>query len=81
MAIFNDDKSKQDIFDLIEKFEKSSLFEFEIMLPVLPPEPQYTKIKMMKLSQDKPDEAVIKVKINDGHDSEELELKNRLTNE
>lgn len=75
MAIFNDDKSKQDIFDLIDKFEKSSLFEFEIAIPA---QPQYTKIKMMKLAQDKSDESVIKVKIEDAEGiNEELELKSK----
>jgi len=61
MAIFKDDESKQDILDLIEKFDKSNLFELEITIPVA----QYTKIKMMKLSQDKPEGKSVRVKVDD----------------
>jgi len=70
MAVFKDLKSKQDIFDLIDRFEKSSLFELEISIPPEPPPANYTKIKMMKLSQYTPEETV-RVTIEDSDGSKE----------
>ena len=78
MAIFNDFESKQDIFDLIDKFDKSNLFELEITLPQ---QPQCTKIKMMKLSQDYPPGPITKVTIEDSKGNiENLDLKRERTN-
>ena len=51
MAIFNDEESKKDIFDLIKKFDESSLCQLEITIP--PASVQSTVIKMTKLSPDK----------------------------
>ena len=62
MAIFNDSESRQELFDLIDKFDSSKLFELEITIPPAP-----TKIKMMKLSQYQP-EGPVKVTI--GNNSE-----------
>ena len=64
MAIFNDSESRQELFDLIDKFDSSKLFELEISIPPLPPQP--TKIKMMKLSQYQP-EGPVKVTIGNGN--------------
>ena len=57
MTLLNSE-SKKEVFDLIDKFNSSSLFELELSIPVPPPilQPQYIKIKMMKLAQDKPEE-------------------------
>jgi len=68
MAVFKDIESKQEIFDLIDKFDKSNLFELEISIP---PQPQYTKIKMMKLSQNHPEGPAVRVSIEDSEDIEE----------
>ena len=74
MAIFNDSESKQDIFDLIDKFDKSNLFELEISMP--PPQPQYIKIKMMKLSRDNPEGPAVRVTVEDSEGfKEKLEYK------
>jgi len=72
MAIFKDFESKQDIFDLIEKFDESKLFELEISIPV--PQPQCIKIKMMKLSQDNPDNPAVKVTIEDSNGVENFSI-------
>jgi len=61
MAIFNDPESRQELFDLIDKFDSSKLFELEITLP-----PQPTKIKMMKLSRYAP-EGPVKVTVGNGN--------------
>ena len=68
MAIFNDSESKEEIFDLIDKFDKSNLFELEIST-------QSTKIKMMKLSQYNPDGPGVKVTVENFDGVENLELK------
>lgn len=75
MAIFYDAESKQDIFDLIDKFDKSNLFDLEISMP--PPQPQYIKIKMMKLSQEHPDGPAVKVTVEN---SESFDLKKDIKN-
>ena len=64
MALYKDFESKQDIFDLIKKFDESSLFELDITIPPEPPQP--IKIKMMKLAQDNPEESSVRVKIEGG---------------
>ena len=69
MALYKDFKSKQDIFDLIKKFDESSLFELDITIPPEPPQP--IKIKMMKLAQDKPEESSVRVTIEGGEDIDE----------
>ena len=73
MAIFTDAESRQDVFDLIERFDKSSLFELEIS--VYGPTNDSTRIKMMKLSQDHPGGEAIKVEIEDSDIKKNLELK------
>ena len=69
MPIFTDSESKQEIYDLIDKFDSSSLFELEIQIEC------NTKIKMMKLSQNSPDGEAIKVTIEDSGNKKNLELK------
>ena len=56
-----DSESKKDIFELIDKFTQSPLFELEIYIP--PPQPQGFKIKMMKLAQDNDDAETTSVKV------------------
>ena len=73
MAIFKDSESRQDVFDLIERFDKSSLFELEIS--TYGPTNDSTKIKMMKLSQDNPGGEAVKVTIEDSDIEKKLELK------
>jgi len=74
MAIFKDDESMKDIFDLIEKFEKSNLFHLEITIPPEPPAPpQGTTIKMMKLSQYAP-EGPVKVTVGNADGTESIKL-------
>jgi len=68
MAIFNDSESRQELFDLIDKFDSSKLFELEITIPPAP-----TKIKMMKLSQYAP-EGPVKVTIGNSDGAESLKL-------
>ena len=78
MAIFSDSESKQDIFDLIERFDRSNLFELEISIPPDPPpvpQPHFTKIKMMKLSQDNPEGPATRVTIEDSGIEEKFELR------
>lgn len=78
MSIFNDAQSKQDIFDLIKKFDESSLFELEISIP--PPQSQHIKIKMLKLAKDNPEEKTLKVTVEDSDGiKENLELKSHST--
>jgi len=48
MATIKDLESKQDIFDLIDKFESSGLYELELSVP------KHIKIKMTKGAQDTP---------------------------
>ena len=72
MAIFKDFESKQDIFDLIDKFDNSNLFELEISIPVT--QPQCTKIKMMKLARDKSDGAVIKATVENGGSDADVDI-------
>ena len=69
MAIFNDSESIQELYDLIDKFERSSLFELDITIP-----PPATKIKMMKLSQYDPEEPV-KVTVEDFEGLENIKLR------
>ena len=54
MAIFKDSESKQDIFDLVDKFDKSSLAELEITIShnKVTSENE-TRIKMMKAAGGK----------------------------
>jgi len=76
MAILKDLEIKQDIFDLIDKFEKSSLFSLDIEIPPPSYPPPCTKIKMMKLSQDNPEGPSTKITIEDSDGIKEtLELK------
>jgi len=73
MAVLKDLEIKQDIFDLIDKFEKSSLFSLDLEIP--PPAPPYIKIKMMKLSQDNPEGPATRVTIEDAEGiGEDLEF-------
>lgn len=79
MAIFNDFDSKKDLFELIDKFNESPLFELDISIPI--PQPQCIKIKMMKLSQDNPDDPATRVTIEDSEGIEEdLEIKRDRSN-
>ena len=71
MALFNDFESKEDIFDLIKKFDESNLFELELSIPV--PQ-QCIKIKMMKLSQDNPEGPATRVTIEDVDGDENLNV-------
>ena len=70
MAIFSDLESMKELYDLIDKFDKSTLFNLELSIPI--PQPQQIKIKMMKLSQDHPMGPDFTVTVGDSDGSEEI---------